>query len=260
MRNLNLKTNLRKKSTKSGFTLLETLVAIAIVLVAISTSFTIIPQGQSAIRHIRNQITATYLAQEAIEVVRNHRDKYMIHNADAGYIADWKAKLVAGPPTYNDCITEVGDPFVEQCMINSYEGTRAGENGENINAQFIKCTPDDDFNDLHDTNCEKLQYIVPDNEEVKIYGNDFTGANDDPQDTIYTRWVEIVAVPNEMAGRWEADATASTDPANPDIVKNDVEMQVTAHVIWQDKGNQKSFTLKENLFYYQRPSDHGVNP
>lgn len=59
-----------------GFTLIETMVAITVLLVSLAGPLTIATKGLSASIFARDQITAFYLAQEAIEFVRNQRDTY----------------------------------------------------------------------------------------------------------------------------------------------------------------------------------------
>ncbi|MEX0917159.1 MAG: type II secretion system protein [Candidatus Paceibacterota bacterium] len=58
----------------SGFTLVETLVAVSILLVSIGGPLTIAQRGISSAFFARDQITAFYLAQEAVEYIRNVRD------------------------------------------------------------------------------------------------------------------------------------------------------------------------------------------
>lgn len=57
-----------------GFTLIETFVAITILLTAIAGPLTIASKGLSSALLARDQITAFYLAQDAIEYVRYKRD------------------------------------------------------------------------------------------------------------------------------------------------------------------------------------------
>lgn len=64
--------------TTSGFTLIETLVAITILLVALAGPLTIAQRGLTSALFARDQITAFYLAQEAVEYVRNVRDENIL--------------------------------------------------------------------------------------------------------------------------------------------------------------------------------------
>jgi prepilin-type N-terminal cleavage/methylation domain-containing protein len=59
---------------KAGFTLVETLVAITVLVLAVAAPLTLGSQGLTASRVARDQVTATYLAQEAIEYIHNLRD------------------------------------------------------------------------------------------------------------------------------------------------------------------------------------------
>lgn len=63
------------KLTKAGFTLIETLVAISVLLLSISAPLTIASHGLANARFARDQVTAFYLAQDAVEYIRNLRDK-----------------------------------------------------------------------------------------------------------------------------------------------------------------------------------------
>lgn len=63
---------------KKGFTLLETLVAIAILLIAVVGPMSIIGGSLSQISTVRDQTIAVNLAQEGIEVVRQKRDSNML--------------------------------------------------------------------------------------------------------------------------------------------------------------------------------------
>jgi Tfp pilus assembly protein PilV len=58
----------------SGFTLIEALVAIFIFSLALVSLITITSRGVTGIAQARDQVTAQFLAQEGIEIVRNARD------------------------------------------------------------------------------------------------------------------------------------------------------------------------------------------
>lgn len=57
-----------------GFTLVETLVAISILSISILGTFTAVQRGLATSTFAKDQVTAFYLIQEAIEGVRNIRD------------------------------------------------------------------------------------------------------------------------------------------------------------------------------------------
>lgn len=68
-----------------GFTLIETMVAIAILTLAVAGPLYTASRAIVAAQNARDQLTASYLAQEGIEYVRALRDKAFlaVHSADA---------------------------------------------------------------------------------------------------------------------------------------------------------------------------------
>lgn len=65
----------------SGFTLVETLVAISLLTVAIVAPMGLTAQSLQSAYYARDQITAFYLAQEAIESIRAIRDSQVLQIA-----------------------------------------------------------------------------------------------------------------------------------------------------------------------------------
>lgn len=72
------------KTTTDGFTLIETLVAIGILMIAIAGPFYAASRSLTAAQIARDQLTASYLAQEGIEYVRAMRDDEYL----AAYLAN----------------------------------------------------------------------------------------------------------------------------------------------------------------------------
>lgn len=64
-----------KDRKQRGFTLLESIVAIAVFTVGVSTAVFVITQAINVGSRTRDRIIATHLAAEGIEVVRNIRDR-----------------------------------------------------------------------------------------------------------------------------------------------------------------------------------------
>lgn len=67
-----------------GFTLIETLVAVSLLVIAIAGPMSLAAQSLSSAFYARDQMTAFHLAQEAIEAVRFVRDSNMLINNVAG--------------------------------------------------------------------------------------------------------------------------------------------------------------------------------
>jgi prepilin-type N-terminal cleavage/methylation domain-containing protein len=80
-----MRTFFSRKNSK-GFTLVETLVAVSIFSVSILGLFAILTQGTANTAYAKKKITASYLAQEGIEYIRNLRDTNMLYS---GSILGW---------------------------------------------------------------------------------------------------------------------------------------------------------------------------
>ncbi len=78
--------NMRSFTTKrsTGFTLVETLVAVAIITLAVSGPLFMASRAVVATQIARDQLTASYLAQEGIEYVRAMRDAEFLAAFQAG--------------------------------------------------------------------------------------------------------------------------------------------------------------------------------
>ncbi|MES3005215.1 MAG: type II secretion system protein [Patescibacteria group bacterium] len=63
-----------------GFTVVETLVAIAILSLSITATFTAVQNGIRFSTTAKDQITAFYLAQQAVESIKNKRDNNVLHS------------------------------------------------------------------------------------------------------------------------------------------------------------------------------------
>lgn len=77
-----------------GFTLLETLVAVFILLLVLNSAFTLMSSNLFGARYTKNQMTAEYLLQEVVDYIRNDRDTYIQHQDWNGFLN--KYKLVNG--------------------------------------------------------------------------------------------------------------------------------------------------------------------
>jgi type II secretory pathway pseudopilin PulG len=68
----------KKGETSRGFTLVETLVAIGILMISIAGPLVVASKGLNAALFARDQMVASYLAQESLELVKNIRDNNVL--------------------------------------------------------------------------------------------------------------------------------------------------------------------------------------
>ena len=96
-----------------GFTLVETLVAISILLLAVMAPLTIAHHGIASTSFARDQVIATYLAQDAIEAIITQKRQNALLRAD-----NWLNNM-SGCPV--DCIVnplKIGQSnFTESCNV-----------------------------------------------------------------------------------------------------------------------------------------------
>lgn len=111
---------------KSGFTLVEILVAISILSIAILATFTAVSQALKATNFSEDQITAYYLADEGLEYVRNKRDTNGIQhvaNLGSGSTYPWLSGIaqVAGDPCYPGkvCYVDIPNNTITACSSNA---------------------------------------------------------------------------------------------------------------------------------------------
>ena len=90
-----------------GFTLIESMVAISVLLLAVTSVLFVVSKSVSFSGVARDQITAFYLAQDAIECIKNKRD----NNSLAG--ESWLGGL--GPCMGGTCMIESRNCGVVSC-------------------------------------------------------------------------------------------------------------------------------------------------
>jgi prepilin-type N-terminal cleavage/methylation domain-containing protein len=94
---------------KAGFTVLESIVAISILSLSISGAFSAVQQSLSQSIMSKDEVKAFYLAQEAVEAIRNKRDTNYLNIVNSGG-GSW----LAGITDLANC------PFDKVCMVDAY--------------------------------------------------------------------------------------------------------------------------------------------
>jgi Tfp pilus assembly protein PilV len=69
------------RQINTGFTLIETLIAISIFTMSILGLFMVLSQGIADTNYAKRKIIAAYLTQEGIEYIRNMRDTFVLYSA-----------------------------------------------------------------------------------------------------------------------------------------------------------------------------------
>jgi prepilin-type N-terminal cleavage/methylation domain-containing protein len=120
--------------SKSGFTLIEALVAITILTLSITGAFSAANSAMRASSIARDQLTASYLAQEGIEYVRMLRDnaylvRYAAHDANASDNAwnDFKKGFTDNSYTYPN-----SDAGIPVSFVRKIQATEVAANDEKI--------------------------------------------------------------------------------------------------------------------------------
>jgi Tfp pilus assembly protein PilV len=86
MKIIKIKNNNKKTNTTVGFTLIEALVAIAVLMVAITGPMVLAQKSLSSADLSKDQTTASFLAQDAIEDVLNIRDTIAVSQTTGSWL------------------------------------------------------------------------------------------------------------------------------------------------------------------------------
>lgn len=151
------------KTSKKGFTLIETLVAITVLLLAIAGAFTATYSGLKSANTAQNQITAFYLAQDAFEYVRNIRDTYKINAIKNNTPADGWSKLWS---VLSACQKSGGGG--NGCVVDSTKPI-ISDISDMLETAVIACTPLSACLPLkYDSNTLKYTQDAPNGSNIKV--------------------------------------------------------------------------------------------
>jgi Tfp pilus assembly protein PilV len=143
-----------------GFTLVETLVAVFILVVAVTALMTVAKNDFYVVRYARNQMIANTLMQEALEYVRNSRDTALQNGTSW---SDWLA-------TYDVC----GDD-TSGCIVDPYRLSGNHISSCNDACPAITYYP------------EQLLYAYGNGKNIDYGSIDPDGA----YKTAFTRWITV---------------------------------------------------------------------
>jgi Tfp pilus assembly protein PilV len=164
------KFNLKKNIKNGGFTLLEALVATSILMVAVAAPITIAQKGLSSAVYSKNQMIASYLAQDAIEYIKNKRDEAFIANNDWG-----------GLSMFSKCAGSNG------CSINTLDNVvQNAVSDETPEKKLWKDNTNGFYGYTENTGFTKTNF----SRVIKIELQDVSGKNDKALITVRVSWGE----------------------------------------------------------------------
>lgn len=102
--------NFKKKSNLvSGFTLIETMVAVFILSISIVSLMNVVASSLFAARYARDEITANYLLQEVVDYIRNDRDSLMLseNTSEKLWESFWGKYKICDISNSNGCYIDV---------------------------------------------------------------------------------------------------------------------------------------------------------
>jgi len=119
---------INEKSKQHGFTLIELLITISVITVGIIGTFTAVQQGVSVVDYSRSRLTAAFLAQEGVEIIKNIRDTNLLEGR-------------LGTVVWNEGIDPGDSP-------EEYEVVYSDVDTAGVNLGSSACSPNCDFSNL----------------------------------------------------------------------------------------------------------------
>lgn len=116
---------MKHHEAQKGFTIIETLVAITILMIAIAGPLVVASKGLFSADLSKNQMTASYLAQESMEVIKNLRTVNIYQNLS------WLSGMSSCTRT-NPCDASALDtagPYITTCSGGNPCPLYVGSNG-----------------------------------------------------------------------------------------------------------------------------------
>ena len=113
---------------QNGFTIVETLVAIAILMIAIAGPLVVASKGLNSALASKDQMIASYLAQESMEVIKNMRDNNL--KSGGGWLDNLNTSNVCNNTAVNgylcDASAIANNPIISQTDHKLYYNANTG--------------------------------------------------------------------------------------------------------------------------------------
>jgi type II secretory pathway pseudopilin PulG len=219
---------IKNNNLKAGFTLVEALVAVSILMIAIASPMTLAQKGLSTATLSKDQMIAAFLAQDAVEAVKNIRDQIAIRGV-GGTGGDWlDGTLLNDCMCSNDNDCNFDAPSVEDTLKFCTIDTTAPK-WENSQTSI--------FQGLISTTKLKISYSTDQTDSTRknFLKYDYIGANCDDTNNTYvcnskfSRYINIRKDPTET---------------NPN------EAVVNVRVFWDSPLGIQKIDVKDYIYNY----------
>lgn len=220
--------NKKNYKKEEGFTLVETLIAVVVLIVSVVTPLSIASQAIVYSATARDQIVASNLAQEAIDFVRNERDRSALNTSGVNpakfqnFLAKFGTYSGSSSVCYNasGCAIDVRTP--------TYPGPLQPISDFNVTYPVTPAQIIDLANCTTATNCPYMSVRSLGASPTYIYGYP------DPTGGDYVNW-------RETSFKRVVKMTVIGNTANP----QEVLIQVT--ITWRTGSYDKTITMNEYL-------------
>ncbi len=200
--------NFRNNKNQSGQTLIETVVAVFILVMGITASLGLANYSLNATGNIRKQIIAMGLAREGIEAVKNMRD------------TNWLYTTLS-----SDCYNFYSSDSTGFCYKGWINPAASGQSGYNISPGTYSLKSD--------TNSTGLGYWTL-TSQASNFGLNYDSSSN-PQHGLYSAW----SGPNDQnaTSDYSRKITISAESSVAPFNKADIgpRLLVTSQVWWKDK-------------------------
>ena len=150
-----------------GFTLVETLVAIAILMIAVSGPLVVANKGLISALYSKDQAMATFLAQEGMELVRNEKDSRIYVDSDKflDFILDSGTGIGSCQSANSPCGVYANGSMVTKFISCQGDYLKCilyqSKNGGGTPGNFVNYGPGDVFSNLSPTIFTRSFYWEP---------------------------------------------------------------------------------------------------
>ncbi|HUC88649.1 MAG TPA: prepilin-type N-terminal cleavage/methylation domain-containing protein [Candidatus Paceibacterota bacterium] len=132
------------KQKNSGFTLIETMIAVFILTIALTSLLNLNASSIFTSRYAKNEIIANYLLQEPIDYIRNDRDTTVFQQGSANTTTAWTNNFET---KYSNCIVNFSSSS-GGCYFEPADGPSA----------VIQSCPVDNITGFGNLTCPRLNY------------------------------------------------------------------------------------------------------